>query len=141
MDEDDMGHKKFFTKLYPKKLNIRNNVKSSMIQEFLFRLHGCMDDDDNVISSIYNVPVFEMIPLACPDNALVEWSSDRQEIPCLNVDCEWIQFMILFYKSYKLFLLPGLAPDGYCKICHMAHAGILDWSKIKLSSKSSVSLV
>lgn len=132
--------KKFYTKLYPKKLNIRNNVKSAMIQEMLFKLHGCMDNDNNSISSIYNVPWFNMIPLIPPENPHIEWSSSRSEIPCMNVDCEWIQHMELFYKSYDFFLLPGLAPNGYCDICHRAINGTLDRSKLKLLSKNSMTI-
>ena len=132
--------KKFYTKFYSKKLNVRNNVKSAMIQEMLYKLHGCMDTDNNSISSIYNVPWFNMVPISTPDNAHVEWSSSRGEIPCMNTDCEWIQHMELFYKSYDLFLLPGLAPDGYCEICHKAKIGKLDRSKLKLLSKNSMAV-
>lgn len=132
--------KKFFTRLYSKKLNIRNNVKSAMIQEMLYQLHGCMDNDHNSISSIYNVPSFNMIPLAPPSNPFTEWSEERSEIPCMNVDCEWIQHMEIFYQSYELFLLPGLYPNGYCKVCQLALKGCLDRSKLKLIGTKSITI-
>ena len=123
------------------KLNIRNNVKSGMIQELLFRLHGSMDNDNNSISSIYNDLRFNMIPLQAPNNELAEWSEERCEIPCLNVDCEFTKFVLLFYKSHDLFLLPGLMPEGHCKICHMKKQGTLNWSKLKLTGKNEVKIL
>lgn len=133
--------KKFFTKLYPKKLNIRNNVKSAMIQEMLYKLHGCMDNDNNSISSIYNVPWFNMVSFTQPENPYIEWSLERNEIPCMNIECEWIQHMSLFYLSYDLFLLPGLVPDGYCTVCHLEANGCLDRSKLKLTGKNSIAVL
>lgn len=112
-----------------------------MIQEFLFRLHGCMDDTNNSISSIYNVPWFNMIPLKVPDNELTEWSNERYEIPCLNVDCEWVQYMMLFYRSRDLFLLPGLKPNGYCKICQMAKEHKLNRSLLRITGKNTVQII
>lgn len=130
--------KKYFTYLYPKKLNIRNNVKSAMIQELLFKLHGSMDTSNNSISSIYTVPYFTMINLKPPVNEL-QGVSDV-DIPCLNVNCEWIQHMILFYPSQELFLLPALYPDGYCKICHMALRNELNRSKLQLVANKIIKI-
>lgn len=130
--------KEFYTNLYPKKLNIRNNVKSAMIQEMLFKLHGCMDSEENSVSSICIIPSFNMIPLYPPLNPLVEWSEERGEIPCINVECEWIQHMSLFFKQYDFFLLPGLAPDGYCTICHKIRQEKIDRTKLKLLGPKEV---
>lgn len=133
--------KKYFTYLHPKKLNIRNNVKASMIQEFLFRLHGCLDCNDNSISSVYVDHWFNMIPLGAPEDVFTKWSRDRGEIPCLNVDCEWIQFMMIFYKKSDLFLLPGLHPNGYCKICQMASEGSLNRALLRIVNNTTVKIL
>jgi hypothetical protein len=133
-----MSSKKYFTYLHPKTLNIRNNVKSAMIQELLFNLHGSMDTTNNSISSIYNVPFFTMIQLFKPLDCL-KYSKD--DIPCMNTDCEWIQHMLLFYSSHDLFLLPGLIPDGYCKLCHMAKSKTLNRSKIRLAPDKVVQIL
>lgn len=126
---------KYFTFLYPKKLNIRNNVKSAMIQELLFKLHGSMDDTNNSISSIYTDPAFTMILLNPPSNTL---KYDKDSIPCLNTNCEWIQHMMLFYSSHELFLLPGLVPNGYCKLCQDKN---LNRSKLRLGSDNTVQIL
>lgn len=130
----------YFTRLYPKKLNIRNNVKSAMIQEFLFRLHASMDGGEDSISSVTSAPSFHMMPVPEPCNKLTAWSAQEEEVPCLNIDCEWISFMTTFYASasYDLFLLPGMGPRGHCVICQLAQRGKLDRSKLKLSSLRSV---
>lgn len=129
------------TNLYSKKLNIRNNVKNAMIQEFLFKLHGSMDDTSNSITSVQNISWFSMPPINGPiANPCIEWSPCRDEIPCLNTNCEWIQHMLLYYATYDLFLLPGNSGSGYCIVCNKIMDGTLNRSMIKLQSKNEVSL-
>lgn len=133
-----MSSEKYFTYLYPKKLNIRNNVKSAMIQELLFKLHGSMDDSNNSISSIYTVPSFTMVQLFKPENEL---KYDDNTVPCLNTSCEWIQHMMLFYSTHELFLLPALQPNGYCKICHMTKNKKLNRSKLRLRPENIIQIL
>ena len=82
-----------------------------------------------------------MIPITPPSTPTVEWSEGRLEIPCMNVDCEWVQHMELFYPSYDLFLLPGMAPNGYCIVCQEFNHGRLNRSEIKLSDSNSISIL
>lgn len=109
-----------------------------MIKEMLYKLNGSLDDDMNSISSVYTVPWFNMIPLTHPQYPLRKWDRGENQIPCMNIDCEWIQHMSLFYRNYDLFLLPGLAPDGYCMICHMIRDGTVTRDTMKMSGVGEV---
>ena len=133
--------KEYFTFLQPRKLNVRNNVKSAMIQEFLLNLHGAVNNKNGSISSVYTVPMFTMINFKRPFDPLQGiMDHDINSVPCLNPDCEWIQFMSLFHPSQKLWSLPAVSDNGYCMACKLAALGKLDRSKIKITKGRKVML-
>lgn len=131
---------KHFTFLYPKKLNIRNNVKNAMIQEFLYSLHNAIDNYEergSVMLSSYTMPKI-ILYLSKNDRELSQVQSE--DIPCMNVDCEWIKHMLLFYPSRELFSLPATSPSGYCKICNLYNEKQLNAHEIVLSRDNCVYL-
>lgn len=127
------------TEFKRKTISVRNNVKNSMIKNFLHSLDAAIDDRTTSISHIHNVVSGFVIPQY--DKSTIDPLSvckQPTDMPCLNFDCEWIKYQTIFYPSMDLWQLPAVTDDGKCKICEMWDKRELDISEIAMTTKKRV---
>lgn len=122
-----------------KTISVRNNVKNSMIKNFLHSLDTAISDRSTSITHIHSVVSGFTIPQY--DKAVVNPLSaydPSKSMPCLNVECRWLDYLSTFYPDMELWQLPSYTDLGYCKICDMKAKRQLDISKLVVSKDRSL---
>jgi hypothetical protein len=123
----------YHTLLKHTNVDIRNNVKSAMINEMIHYLQESVGNGHGSVNEIHTQWAFTMPEIKVPPNPLHPAGEDV--VPCLNMDCEWIKFLTLFYGSTEFKLLPAYNKWGHCIICDLNERGELDCSKTKVTKR------
>lgn len=64
--------------------------------------------------------------------------SDSDVIPCMNVDCRWVEYLELFYSSLDFWLLPAVTEEDHCVICEMINGGECRRSDLRINTDKCV---
>lgn len=110
-----------------KGMNVRNNIKSAMIDDLV---HTLSDNATDVVEEQREVTTETVNYQSELFSACAE-----DKVSCLNPDCEWIYFMRIFYTK-KPFLLPATGPES--NRCVFCESRDIDYSKVKISSHGDV---
>jgi hypothetical protein len=113
--------------------SVRNNVKYSMINKLVFDIDKCISSLEDVNYSINNRRID--IKLNKIDKLNTNFMAATQNIPCINVNCEFKKYLLIFYPKLNLFLLPAFNSNYHCIVCDMIQNGKLKRSEIKISDK------
>lgn len=110
----------------------RNQVKSALASEFINKLGNI---DVHVPEKRRRVDNYNPEPVARLSSSVgvrVDPTSDI--LPCINIDCRWIEFLEYFYaKKVGYWSLPATTSDGHCEICRQVNSGECRFSDIKIS--------
>ena len=130
----------YYTVFTNKSMSVRNNVKNSMIKNFMHSLNESIDDRATSITHIHSaVYVFTIPQYDKSDVDPLTVYNKNKSIPCLNLNCRWIEYLSTFYPTMDLWQLPSYTDLGMCVICDMQRKRTLDISRIVVSKNHSVS--
>lgn len=127
----------YYTILNKRSIIVRNNVKNSMIKNFLHKLDEEIKEKDDSTDTAYcpisgfNIPHYDKSKINPLEKA-------RENIPCLNRNCEWIEYQTIFYPKMDLWSLPAITFDGLCIICDMERNKTLDITKIVVTKNHKI---
>jgi hypothetical protein len=131
----------YYTEFKKKTVSVRNNVKNSMIKNFIHSLGEAIDDRTTSVSHIHSVVSGFVIPQYDKNGVDPLSICDQiKSMPCLNMECEWINYQTIFYPDRDLWQLPAYTDAGMCILCSMWIKRELDISQISMSSKHKVIL-
>lgn len=124
-----------------KSISVRNNVKNSMIKNFLHALNEAIDDRTTSITHIHSVVSGFTIPQYDKGGVDKMAAYDpSKSMPCLNLHCRWLEYLEAFYPDTDLWQLPSHTDVGLCVICDMKNKHQLDISKLIVSRNRSVAI-
>lgn len=128
------------TQFNKKSISVRNNVKNSMISNFLHSLDEAIEGRPSSITSIHSFVSGFTIPPS--STSIDKWCVVDQgsAMPCLNLKCEWIKYQTIFHPSKDLWQLPACTDDGVCVLCDMWRRRVLDISQIEVSTRKRIAL-
>lgn len=132
-----MEHYTIFNK---RSIIVRNNVKNSMIKNFLKVLDVAIAECESSVTTAYSSPSEFAIPHY--DKSGIDPCSKVSDgdLPCLNTDCEWLAYQSLVYTT-PMWQLPAVSNDGLCFLCLKERGRSLDWSKIRKINEHKIVLM
>jgi hypothetical protein len=128
-----------YTQFKRKTISVRNNVKNSMIKNFIHSLDGAIADRTTSISRIHSVMSGFVIPQYDKSNIdPLSVCNQPTDMPCLNYECQWVNYQTIFHPGRDIWQLPAVTDDGKCQICDLWDKRQLDISEITMSNKKRV---
>jgi hypothetical protein len=118
--------------LVPKTLNVKNNIKSSMITRLFSDLDQC-----DCVEPVREEVVIKFDEIDRTQNFLGE---NVGKLPCINVDCEFLKYLKIFHRGSDFFLLPAYSENYHCIVCDMISKGCLVRSEIVLMNNHQIRL-
>ena len=64
-----------------------------------------------------------------------------ENLPCINVDCEFVSYQKLFFPKTNFFLLPAFNIDMECIICDKIKRKDVRMSQMKLLKNNKVVII
>lgn len=131
----------YVTEFQKKKIVVKNNVKNRMIQNFTCFLNEAIKDSDSSVLHAYGVHSQLTIPQYDKSGIDPYKRVNDCDMPCLMVNCEWVEYQDIIGTSKELWRLPAITPDGKCILCKMESDRVLDISKIRQSAADRIVLL
>lgn len=130
----------YYTVFNKKTIIVRNNVKNSMIKNFIHKLNMLISEKETDVH-VNQCECDKFFVPQCDKSNIDMYSKVDQSLafPCLSSECEWVSYQLLFHPKNDVWQLPGITADGVCVLCKLEREGKLDISKIK-TTRNRISL-
>lgn len=131
------------TEFQKKKIVVKNNVKNKMIQNLTRFLNDQINECNESITMSGGVHSHLIIPQYDKSNINMFKRHDGNTIPCLVINCEWVQYQDIVNNdtSKPIWRLPAMTNDGKCILCKLNDEKNLDISKIRMVSSNEIILL
>lgn len=130
-----------YTTLLRKNIIVRNNIKNAMIKNFLKDLENTINERGMSVTQAYCSFSNFTIPQYDKSNVNQFAKVTDGIMPCLAINCEWLEYQSIVYPNNDMWQLPAITDDGVCVLCKMEREKTLDLSRIRVANNNRIVIV